>query len=103
MSDGRRRDGGGGGRSGAARPAAVASGGATLRVRAGCGRERDVPRAEADGGGAPPVWAYLELAFPECPGCPHRVAPEGAAPFCAWRPADAPHPFAGLADWTATP
>ena len=68
-------------------------------VRAGCGRTRGVAATEVARAGAPSVWAYVALAFPECPTCPHRVDPEGAAPFCAWRPADAPHPFAALAGW----
>jgi hypothetical protein len=72
-------------------------------VRAGCGRTRGVPAAEVARAGAPAVWAYVALAFAECPTCPHRVVPEGAAPFCAWRPSDAPHPFAALAGWDATP
>lgn len=41
--------------------------------------------------------AYRALEYPECPTCPHRVAPEGAAPFCVWRDEKIPHPFAGLA------
>ncbi|MEM7737188.1 MAG: hypothetical protein AAF267_15515 [Deinococcota bacterium] len=41
--------------------------------------------------------AYDELSYPECPSCPHRVEPEGAAPFCVWRDVNEPHPFAGLA------
>jgi len=68
-------------------------------VRAGCGRTRAVPAAEVARAGAPAVWAFVTLDFPECPGCPHRVDPEGAPSFCAWRPADAPHPFAALAAW----
>ena len=57
--------------------------------RAGCGREWAIVSAEPD-------LAYTEQAFPECPSCPHRVEPEGAAPFCTLRPVDAPHPFAAL-------
>ncbi len=78
------------------------SAGPTLRapkVRAGCGRERVVPDASTVS------WAYTELAFVECPTCPHRVTPDAAshAPgggpaFCVWRPVDAPHPFAALGD-----
>jgi hypothetical protein len=60
------------------------------KVRAGCGRERAAPDASAT------EWAYTDLAFPECPACPHRVTPEGGPPFCVWRPVDAPHPFAAL-------
>jgi hypothetical protein len=69
-------------------------------VRAGCGRTRRVSAAELARAGVPAAFAYVALAFPECPGCPHRVDPEGAASFCAWRPADAPHPFAALAGWS---
>jgi hypothetical protein len=58
--------------------------------RAGCQRTWDLPSAEPD-------LAYTDQAFPECPFCPHRVEPEGAAPFCTLRPVTAPHPFAGLA------
>ena len=68
-----------------ARPAS----GRTQLYRAGCGREWEVLSAEPD-------LAYTEQAFAECPACPHRVEPEGAAPFCTLRPADAPHPFAAL-------
>lgn len=68
-------------------------------MRAGCGRTRAVPAADVARAGAPAVWAYVALAFEECPTCPHRVDPDGAAPFCAWRPVDAPHPFAALAGW----
>ena len=69
-------------------------------VRAGCGRTRAVPADELARAGRPPAFAYVALAFPECPTCPHRVVPDGAAPFCAWRPADAAHPFAALAGWS---
>ncbi|GGJ34484.1 hypothetical protein [Deinococcus roseus] len=57
--------------------------------KAGCQRTWEVITAEPD-------LAYLELAFPECPTCPHRVQPEGAKPFCTLRLQDAPHPFASL-------
>lgn len=57
--------------------------------RAGCQREWAIVSAEPD-------LAYTEQAFPECPLCPHRVEPEGAAPFCTLRPVDTPHPFAAL-------
>ena len=60
------------------------------RFRAGCGRERRGPAEEAS-------LAYLELAYPECPTCPHRVAPDDAAPFCVWRAIDADDPWAPLA------
>lgn len=62
----------------------------TVTFRAGCAREWHLASAEAD-------LAYTELAFPECPYCPHRVEPEGARPFCTLRPAGAGHPFAALA------
>ena len=58
--------------------------------RAGCDRTWNIPSRESD-------LAYTEQAFPECPGCLHRVEPEEASPFCALRPVTAPHPFAGLA------
>ena len=58
--------------------------------RAGCQRTWAIPSAEDD-------LAYTDQAFPECPDCPHRVEPDGAAPFCTLRPVTAPHPFAGLA------
>lgn len=61
------------------------------RFRAGCGRERGGP-ADVD------ELAYTDLAFPECPDCPHRLAPEGGPAFCRWLPVERPHPFAGLAD-----
>lgn len=83
--------------------AADATGAGEVVVRAGCGRTRGVPAAEVARAGAPAIWAYVALGFPECPECPHRVEPEGAASFCAWRPVDAPHPFAALAGWDATP
>lgn len=63
------------------------------RFRAGCGRERSGP-ADLD------ELAYTELAFPECPGCPHRIEPEGGPAFCRWLAVGRPHPFAGLADLT---
>lgn len=62
------------------------------RFRAGCGREREGPDDLQD-------LAYLDLAFAECPACPHRLTPEGARPFCRWLRAEAPHPFAALAAW----
>jgi hypothetical protein len=61
--------------------------------QAGCQRTWDIASAEAD-------LAYTDQAFPECPTCPHRIEPEGAAgavPFCTLRPVSTPHPFAGLA------
>jgi hypothetical protein len=79
--------------------AAGGTGSGAVLVRAGCGRSRTVPSDAAAARGAPAVWAYLELAFVECPTCPHRVVPEGAAPFCAWRPDGTPHPFAVLEGW----
>ena len=41
--------------------------------------------------------AYTEQEFPDCPGCLHRVEPEGTLPFCTLRPAKSAHPFAALA------
>ena len=40
--------------------------------------------------------AYTDLAFPECPTCPHRVVPEGASPFCRWLDEGTQNPFASL-------
>ena len=61
-----------------------------VTFRAGCLREWTLISAEAD-------LAYTEQAFPECPGCPHRVEPQGTLPFCTLRPAASAHPFAALA------
>lgn len=61
-----------------------------VTFRAGCHREWVVVTAEPD-------LAYTEQAFPECPTCPHRVEPDGAAPFCTLRPVGTAHPFAVLA------
>ncbi|PNY81791.1 hypothetical protein [Deinococcus koreensis] len=61
-----------------------------VTFQAGCLRQWAVPSAEPD-------LAYTEQAFPECPTCPHRVEPEGAAPFCTLRPLGTAHPFAALA------
>jgi len=58
--------------------------------RAGCGRTFGIRSEALD-------LALTPLAFPECGACPHRVDPEGAAPFCTLRLADAPNPFASLA------
>jgi hypothetical protein len=66
---------------------------ATKCFRAGCGREREGPADLAD-------LAYTDLAFAECPACPHRLEPEGGPAFCRWLSAGAPHPFAALAGWT---
>ena len=64
------------------------------RFRAGCKRECDGPDDLAE-------LAYTALAYPECPGCPHRVEPDGSglapASFCRWLPASTPNPFAALA------
>lgn len=72
---------------GQTKPAAV------QRYFAGCGRHWDMRSAEKD-------LAYTELAFEECPTCPHRVDPDpelgGGPSFCTLRPRQ-PHPFAGLA------
>ena len=57
--------------------------------KAGCGRTWQMATTEPD-------LAYTELKFAECPGCPHRVEPEGGPPFCTLRPASAAHPFAAL-------
>ena len=46
---------------------------------------------------AEPDLAYTNLAFPECPLCPHRVTPDGGPEFCTLRPQGAAHPFAALA------
>jgi hypothetical protein len=59
------------------------------RFRAGCGREADGPDELSD-------VAYTELAFPECPGCRHRIEPDTGPAFCRWRATDLPGPFAGL-------
>ncbi|MVN89239.1 hypothetical protein GO986_21115 [Deinococcus sp. HMF7620] len=61
-----------------------------VAFQAGCGRQWSLPSAEAD-------LAYTEQAFPECPGCTHRVEPEGGPPFCTLRPVGTAHPFAALA------
>ncbi|MDZ7707067.1 MAG: hypothetical protein U5J97_04060 [Trueperaceae bacterium] len=60
------------------------------RFRAGCRRERIGP-SDLD------EIAYLELAFPECPTCPHRVEPEGGPSFCRWIATDRPTAFEVLA------
>lgn len=66
------------------------SGAERIRFRAGCGRET------VRSGGLSEL-AYTELAFPECPGCPHRIEPERGPAFCRWLPVERPHPFAALA------
>lgn len=52
---------------------------------AGCGRT-----ATRDAGEQ--AYAYLDLAFAECPTCPFRIEPEDEDAFCVWRAegADAP-------------
>ncbi len=77
------------------------------RFRAGCNRECDGPEDLSE-------LAYTALAYLECPGCPHRLEPEGsgakgsgskdsgskdsgAVSFCRWLPVDTPNPFAALA------
>ncbi len=65
-----------------------------VTFRAGCNRERTGPGDLSE-------LAYTALEYPECPDCPHRLFPEGAPSFCRWLPADAPHPFAALADFAA--
>ncbi|WP_235693092.1 hypothetical protein [Deinococcus aquaedulcis] len=62
---------------------------APVTFQAGCGREWSLPSQEPD-------LAYTEQAFPECPGCLHRVEPEGTLPFCTLRPVGTAHPFAAL-------
>ena len=61
------------------------------RFRAGCGRERAGPADVAE-------LAYTALAFPECDGCRHRLAPEDGPAFCRWLAVDRPDPFAALAE-----
>lgn len=63
---------------------------ASVTFRAGCAREWTVVSPAPD-------LAYTEQAFAECPGCPHRVEPEGGPPFCILRPVGTAHPFAALA------
>lgn len=63
---------------------------ADARFRAGCGRTQLGPTDLNE-------LAYRALAFPECPGCPHRLEPADAPPFCRWLRDDRPHPFAPLA------
>lgn len=69
------------------------------RFRAGCNRECDGPDDLSE-------LAYTALSYPECPGCPHRLEPEGssskgsaAVSFCRWLPVGTPNPFAALADF----
>lgn len=69
-----------------------------MRYRAGCGRETPARPRTADGRPAA-EFAYTALAFAECPTCEHRVEPSAAEPFCVWRRADRPHPFAALASF----
>lgn len=64
----------------------------TVKFRAGCEREREGPDDL-------PELAYTALTYPECPGCPHRLEPVDAPSFCRWLRADAPHPFAALAEF----
>ncbi|ADI15771.1 hypothetical protein [Truepera radiovictrix] len=61
----------------------------SARFRAGCGRTCEGPAGL-------PELAYTELAYPECPACPHRLTPDGGPSFCRWLPQGAPHPFAAL-------
>lgn len=61
------------------------------RFRAGCGREADGPTDVGE-------LAYTELAYAECPDCPHRLEPEGGPAFCRWLATDRPDPFAALGD-----
>ena len=62
----------------------------TLKTfRAGCGRTREGPTDLND-------FAYTDLAYPECPTCPHRLEPEDGKPFCRWLDATRENPFAAL-------
>lgn len=61
------------------------------RFRAGCHREVVGPSDVRE-------LAYTDLAYPECPGCPHRIEPEGGPAFCRWLAADLPDRFAKLAE-----
>jgi hypothetical protein len=58
--------------------------------RAGCDRTREGPRDLRD-------FAYTDLAYPECPDCPHRLEPEDGKPFCRWLDVTRENPFAALA------
>lgn len=69
---------------------ATKAGGGVKVFRAGCTREREGPAELRE-------LAYTALQYPECPGCPHRLEPEGAPSFCRWLPVSTPHPFAVLA------
>ncbi len=60
------------------------------RFRAGCGRECDGPDDLKD-------LAYIDLAYPECPACEHRLEPADGPPFCRWIDITASLPFAELA------
>ena len=57
--------------------------------RAGCAREQPGPDDVGE-------LAYTALEYPQCPGCPHRLLPEGGPSFCRWLPLDLPNPFAAL-------
>lgn len=59
------------------------------RFRAGCGREAEGPAELTD-------LAYTDLAFPECPGCRHRLEPDDGPSFCRWRATDRLDPLARL-------
>lgn len=61
----------------------------SARFRAGCGRETDGP-------GDLTELAYTDLAYPECPACPHRVAPADGPAFCRWLRTDRRDPFEAL-------
>ena len=61
----------------------------TKRFVAGCQRVEEGPADLKE-------VAYTELAFPECPTCPHRLIPESGPSFCRWLDADAKNAFAGL-------
>jgi hypothetical protein len=61
-----------------------------VRFQAGCGRTCEGPADLSE-------LAYTELAYPECPACPHRLTPDGGPDFCRWLPQGGAHPFAALA------
>ena len=61
----------------------------TKRFTAGCERVTEGPADLQE-------VAYTDLAFPECPTCPHRVIPEDAPSFCRWLGEGTQNPFARL-------
>ncbi len=68
------------------------------RYVAGCGRSFERSQ-RTERGAARDSYAYTDLAFPECPTCPHRVEPDDGPAFCVWRREDLARPFAGLEGW----